>query len=99
MDEPKINLMDGEEFQVLKEKFINWYLHAEPYEWFTYHHGVDLHTSLVVEIVRNTTWTYATKGLIYLFQKRDQVDKRKWFFMCQKSKKPLRRLVPKPTKG
>lgn len=88
--------INPQEFNKLRNKFLEWYLQAKPYDWFTYHHGLDLHETLVVESVRQVTWDYATRGFIYLFIKRDPVDTKLWFFRCQKSKHPTRRLIPKP---
>lgn len=96
MGDFKIELGNDKAFHELRNKFVDWYLQAKPYEWFTYHHGIDLHQSMVVEAVRQATWAYATKGLVYLFTQKDPERKGHWFFRCQKSKNPTPRLVPKP---
>lgn len=88
--------VNPEQYTALKDKFLSWYLQAKPYDWFTYHYGLDLHENLVVESVRQVTWEYATRGLVYLFIQRDPLNEKLWFFRCQRSKKPTKRLVPKP---
>lgn len=88
--------VDQSLYTELKDKFLNWYLQAKPHEWFTYYHGVSLHDSLTVELVRQITWEYATKGLVYLFIQKDPLKKYHWHFKCQKAKNPTPRLVPKP---
>lgn len=95
MNDEKINLGEDEEFQKLKTNFVSWYIKAKPYDWYAYHSGMSLHQSLAVEIVRQTAWEYATKGLVYLFQVKDPLNRNCWHFMCQKSKHPTPRLVPK----
>lgn len=78
----------------LYNALISWYIQSKPGDWFVYHTGYSLHENLSVERAREAAWILACKGKIYLFLKRDPVDKNQFVFMCQKSTNPTRRLVP-----
>lgn len=87
--------VDVEQFNKLHNEMILWYMTSKPGDWYVYHQGYSLHENLTTEKVRQTAWELACDGKIYLFLKRDPVYKSNFLFMCQRSTKPIKRLIPK----
>lgn len=75
-------------------EFKNWYATANAGSKHIYHHGYDLHETLEVENVRVAVWELAYKGYVYLMQKRDDLEKGKFYYIAQKASRRMPRLIP-----
>lgn len=68
---------------------------AKPLDQMVYFWGRHLAETIISQEVQKIAYEYATKGLIYLVQKRNELDKYEFLYIAIKaSKPPLIKLVP-----
>jgi hypothetical protein len=90
----KLNSEDLTEVKVIAE-FMQWYGKAKPFDKYTYHVGACLSEASATWKLKLLVWQYATKGWIYLAQRKITLDQ--YEFIAYKASQPNRRLIPHDT--
>lgn len=79
------------------ENFKNWYKNAQSGDWYIYYYGETLHENYQSKHLKDTVWSYACDGKIYIFQRRNIDDLRNFFFLAQKASRRYPHLNPRKT--
>lgn len=82
------------EYRILANEFATWYVNSKPGDRYIYYYGESLHDDFSTEFLRKYVWQHACEGRVYIFQSRDQVDKRNFNFIAIKPKFKNKRMVP-----
>lgn len=72
--------------------FFKWYQTAKPGDVYTYFTGQTLTDPQHIWALKNLVWDHATKGRLYLYQKKLGIDK--YQYMCQIPRWTMKKLIP-----